>query len=67
VPKGDSPDVGTPVVLFQTRVLGGGVDTVGRHHQYDVPPDGRFLINVLTDEAAISPLTILLNWKPPSQ
>jgi eukaryotic-like serine/threonine-protein kinase len=65
--KADSPEVGTPVVLFQTRILGGGVNTVGRNHQYDVAPNGRFLINVLTDEAAISPLTILLNWKPPSQ
>jgi Tol biopolymer transport system component len=67
VAKGNSPDVGTPVVLFQTRILGGGANTVGRNHQYDVAPDGRFLINVLTDEAAISPLTMLLNWKPPSQ
>ena len=34
---------GVPVVLFPTRVVGGGVDAV-QARQYDVAPDGRFLI-----------------------
>ena len=31
--------------------------------QYDVAPDGRFLVNVTTQEGA-SPITIILNWTP---
>ena len=36
---------GVPVVLFPTRVVGGGVDAV-QARQYDVAPDGRFLIRL---------------------
>ena len=40
---------GAPVVLFPTRIVGGGVDAqLGR--QYDVAPDGRFLINTELDK-----------------
>lgn len=52
---------GPPVALFQTRMWGGGVDTYTKH-QYDVAPDGRFLVNVTTDEATASPITVILNW-----
>jgi Tol biopolymer transport system component len=52
---------GTPVVLFPTRIFGGGVDGQGR--QYDIAPDGRFLINTVLDEAA-APITLLMNWHP---
>ena len=53
---------GTPVALFQTRIVGGGtVNVQGR--QYDVAHDGRFLINTVLDDAA-SPMTVILNWKP---
>ena len=49
-----------PVALFQTRILGGGMDlNVGT--QYDVTGDGRFLINTVLDGAA-SPITLLQNW-----
>ena len=53
---------GTPGALFQANVLGGGIDsTQGR--QYDVAPDGRFLINRVLDSAA-APITLILNWNP---
>ena len=53
---------GAPVVLFPTRIVGGGVWTQqGRH--YDVTPDGRFLINTVLDSAA-APITLLQNWHP---
>jgi len=55
--------VGAPVALFRPGILGGGANVVGRRHQYDVAPDGRFLINVTTDEAA-PPITLILNWSP---
>jgi eukaryotic-like serine/threonine-protein kinase len=54
---------GTPVVLFQTRIVGGGVDRGPR--QYDVA-DGRFLINTVLDDLA-SPITLLQNWNPPAK
>ena len=44
------------------RIYGGVVDVqVGR--QYDVAPDGRFLINLELDSAA-APITLLMNWRP---
>ena len=36
---------------------------VGYRQQYDVAPDGRFLINVET-ESTSPPVTLVLNWKP---
>jgi hypothetical protein len=53
---------GTPVALFQTHVLGGGNDTA-QGRQYDVAPDGRFMINRVLDSAA-PPITLILNWNP---
>ena len=53
---------GAPVVLFPTRIAGGGVDTQ-QGRQYDVGPDGRFLINIQVESAA-APITLLMNWKP---
>jgi serine/threonine protein kinase len=54
---------GTPAILFQTQRLGGGMNVIGRGHQYDVTADGRFLINVDTEPSAV-PITLLMNWKP---
>ncbi len=52
-----------PVPLFKTRRVGGGVNVIGYGHQYDVAPDGRFLINV-EPESNLRPITLLMNWKP---
>jgi Tol biopolymer transport system component len=59
---GDTLEPGAPVVLFPTRIVYGGVDNqVGR--QYDVAPDGRFLINMeLPGDAA--PITLIQHWQP---
>lgn len=67
VPFGVSPSgeasIGEPTPLFITH-LGGALQGMFRA-QYEVSPDGqRFLMNTLVEEAA-SPLTILLNWRPP--
>jgi hypothetical protein len=48
---------GPPRVLFQTRI----VELRIANWQYDVAPDGRFLINSLPANAA-SPLTLLTGW-----
>ena len=54
---------GAPVVLFQTRIVGGG-RAYPIIPQYDVTADGRFLINVRVGDTPASPLTLLWNWKP---
>jgi dipeptidyl aminopeptidase/acylaminoacyl peptidase len=56
---------GVPVVLFPTRVWWGGVD-VQQGWQYDVAPDGRFLINTEL-EGPVAPITLLMNWSPGSK
>jgi DNA-binding winged helix-turn-helix (wHTH) protein/Tol biopolymer transport system component len=53
----DTERVQAPRSLFQTRIAG-----VARNH-YTVSGDGqRFLINSPVSEAAISPITVILNW-----
>jgi eukaryotic-like serine/threonine-protein kinase len=53
----DAQRAQTPHPLFQTRISG-----VARNH-YTVSADGqRFLINSPTTDAAISPITVILNW-----
>jgi Tol biopolymer transport system component len=54
---------GVPVRLFPTRIAGGGVDTQGGR-QYDVAPDGRFLINTVVDGGDAAPITLIQNWNP---
>jgi eukaryotic-like serine/threonine-protein kinase len=62
--SGQTLEPGPPVALFATRILGGGTDS-NQGRQYDVSRDGRFLINTVLDDATTSPITLLLNWKPP--
>jgi Tol biopolymer transport system component len=64
--NGTTLDVGTPTALFQPPMLGGGANAIGRRQQYDVAPDGRFLVNVVVEEPGTSPITVILNWKPRS-
>ena len=59
---GSTVEPGAPVVLFPTRILGGGVDAQ-QGRQYDIAPDGRFLINAELDSVA-APITLLQNWNP---
>ncbi|MGH9385771.1 MAG: hypothetical protein ACRD2N_15950 [Vicinamibacterales bacterium] len=57
------PEVGTPVALFEPP-LGGAVQQADYRHQYVVSSDGqRFLVATVTEEA-LSPITVILNWKP---
>lgn len=59
---GATLDPGAPAVLFPTRNLGSGVDAQ-QGRQYDVAPDGRFLINTELDSAT-APITLIQNWNP---
>jgi hypothetical protein len=49
------------VALFQPKLW--GFSSVFKQ-QYDIAPDGRFLINVPTEDTTASPITLLLNWRP---
>jgi hypothetical protein len=60
--RGAALEPGTPVGLFNTRIWGGGTNAA-QGPQYDVSPDGRFLLNVVVEDVAIAPITLLLNWK----
>ena len=54
---------GAPVMLFHTSILGGSTQSTPLGRQYDVAPDGRFLINTTIDAPA-TPITLLQNWNP---
>ncbi len=62
---GASFEAGTPVALFQTRIVGGGTVRTSRP-QYAVARDGRFLINQPVGDATTAPITLMLNWHPPT-
>jgi hypothetical protein len=57
-----SVEAGPPTALFQTQIV------IGENfkHEYAVSRDGRFLVNTVLENAA-SPITLLLNWKPPTK
>jgi len=57
-------EAGQPVALFEARMEGGGIGTVGIFHQYDVSADGqRFLVNTLVEQGASAPpVAVVLNW-----
>ena len=57
---------GAPVVLFPTRIVGGGLDGMGTGRQYDVAADGRFLINTELPGDAV-PITLIQNWNPEAE
>ena len=52
-----------PERLFPTRILGGGSQDSPLGRQFDVGPDGRFLINTVSADAG-APITLLMNWHP---
>jgi hypothetical protein len=60
--SGTALATGAPVVLLPTHVHGGGSDSQ-QGRQYDIAPDGRFLINTVLDSTA-APITPILSWNP---
>jgi Tol biopolymer transport system component len=62
--KNGVPELGTPAALFQTKILYGGTSPVGTNWQFDVAPDGRFLINTDTTSGITSPIIVVQNWIP---
>jgi Tol biopolymer transport system component len=58
---------GPPTVLFQTRIAFGGAAPAGIRWQYDVAPDGRFLVNEDISDGGAGPITVIQNWNPESK
>jgi dipeptidyl aminopeptidase/acylaminoacyl peptidase len=60
--NGQAMEIGAPVPLFPTRVIGGAVNVL--RQQYVVSPDGqKFLINTVPEDSGSSRITIILNLK----
>ena len=61
---GTSIDATAPTPLFPVRIDSrDGRNTLYRP-QYAVSRDGRFLVNQETEAPTVSPITLVLNWKP---
>ena len=56
-------EAGTAVPLFRARLAEGAniPNAVGSRQQYDVAPDGRFLINSSVDGAVMPPINVVLD------
>jgi hypothetical protein len=63
-PTGQTLELGAPVALFPPHIVFGGTLPIGVAWQYDVAPDGRFLINVIVGDAVTAPITVIQNWAP---
>lgn len=63
--QGETLEPGTPIPLFQTRIVGGG--SYPNRPQYDVAADGRFLINVAIENAATRPSRFFKTGSPSSK
>jgi hypothetical protein len=42
--------------------VNGGTSPVGTSWQYDVAPDGRFLVNIIVGDGGTVPITVIQNW-----
>ena len=61
-PASNGPDIGVPVALFAPP-LGGAVQQSDIRHQYMVSRDSQRFLVATVKEAALSPITLILNWK----
>ena len=61
---GGSVEPSAPVSLFRTRVFSNVV--LGGKQQYAVSHDGQRFLMLSAEDAAVAPITVLLNWKPRS-
>ncbi|MFN0096220.1 MAG: protein kinase domain-containing protein [Dehalococcoidia bacterium] len=62
--SGTSFEAGTPMPLFATGLEDGAVSGAS---EYAVARDGRFLINRPVAQTTVAPITLILNWRPPSR
>jgi hypothetical protein len=58
--SGSTLDIGKPVALFQTHIVGQTFT-----FQYAVTRDARFVMaDRQVEQGSASPITVLFNWKP---
>jgi len=63
---GGKIEPGAPLALFRTDV--GSTASLAYRQQYVVSPDGRsFIMNSAVTEGSASPITVILNWRPPAR
>lgn len=56
---------GPSAPLFAANVGAPVPPQAGYNQSYMISPDGqRFLMNIVTEEASASPITVVLNWRP---
>ena len=60
VAVGPGPTFGKPMELFPVRIAGGA--SWSRRHYVPSRDGQRFLINTPTGDAAMVPITVVLNW-----
>ncbi|HTW63740.1 MAG TPA: protein kinase [Bryobacteraceae bacterium] len=61
---GGTFQLGIPKALFRASILGGSGGAIASSWRWDISADGkRFLVNTALDDAAASPVTVLLNWQ----
>ena len=66
VPMGEAAGpsgMGSPVRLFKARLAPFSVIS---RQQYAVSRDGQRFLMVAADDVPTSPITLILNWKPPA-
>jgi Tol biopolymer transport system component len=56
-------EVGLASPLFEPHTLNGPSPTFGFRQQYDVAPDGRFLLNLPMGDATPETITVVVNWQ----
>jgi len=60
---GSVPKIGAAVPLFEAPVHSGAWARTGTLAQWDITPDGRFLVNVQAEESAPVAINVIVNWK----
>jgi hypothetical protein len=64
--KGQAIEAGKPSALFSTHIVGGGAGgNMFNRQEYAVSRERQFLINEQIDDY-VTPITLILNWKPKS-
>ena len=59
---GASLEFATPAPLFQVPIIGGGAYIGGQARNYDVAPDGRFLVKAAVGDQTTIPIEVIINW-----
>jgi eukaryotic-like serine/threonine-protein kinase len=65
VANGATIEPGAPTMLFDPRIVNGG--TYAARLQYAVAADGGFLVNVVAQDTASPPITLVQHWNPESK